>query len=127
MLARTHRGQRRLKMRTARGGHAHDVDFRARHQFFDLGGGKRHTVLLRKRARILRIARRNAQQSAALGVRDGLRMEVGNHAHAHNAKTQRRGGSGRHERTTLRAARARGKLKDPVGGRDPAAASPLNR
>jgi hypothetical protein len=88
MLSRPHRRERRLEMRAARRGDAHDVDVRSGHEFIDARGRKRQLVLLRESPGVVRVARGDTDQPAAFRVRDRLGMKIGNHADADDAEAE---------------------------------------
>src|SRR5207249_1049495 len=64
------------------------------HELLHAAGCERHMMFRRERARIVRVARRYADQSSTLRVRDRLRMEVGDHADADDAEAERGKGHG---------------------------------
>ena len=88
VFARADRGERGLEVRPAGRGHADNVDVGPRDEFVDARRGKRHVVLRGECARVFGISRRDSHQFAPGGVRDRLRMEVGDHADSNDAEAE---------------------------------------
>ncbi len=91
VLARANRRERRLEVRTARRGDAHDVDIGPRDQRGDVGRVEWDVVLRGEGVRLAGVARGNADECGARERRDGLRVKVGNHTEADDAEAEERG------------------------------------
>ena len=89
VLARPDRDQRGLQMRSTRRGDADHVHVRMRCELRNIRRGEDRTLLLGEALRFRQIATRHADQPGSVDVSQRLRMKLGDHADANNAKTER--------------------------------------